>query len=170
MSFEDSDHYKAWLRFRDAQAAEKDWMHQRVTWLLTSQGILFAAYGALLKISSDPPSTPPASIQAIQALAEVKSVIAFIGTLAAGIAVIGTSAAARMHWLWTTNLNLIVEKSHSQGILSFGSRPQWPARTSSILPPFLSCVFLSGWLYIWPTFLSKLEWRLGVAADRKSVV
>lgn len=163
-SFEDHEHYKTWLRFKEAAGEEKQWMHQRLGWMIAAQAALFAIYG--LK--------PEVLNLDMQVAKEIKAAIPIAGYIVSLIGFLGTLAAAQMHWLWTSNLNAIVDyltgctcrdqtdeskdsrlslKSCScdvknVGVLSFGSRPRWAARSSSILPPLQAYFFVCIWGFI----------------------
>ena len=161
MGFEDHDHYKTWLRFKEAAGKENDWMKQRLGWMLAAQAALLAVYGLKADVLG----------YAVTNAKELKDNIPFVGILISLIGFGGTLAAAQMHWLWTTNLNLIVdflERRGNVGVLSFGSRPHWAARSSSILPPTQAYVFLCFWVYLSPlqSQLKEawLEYTLSAAA------
>ena len=53
MRFHEDDHFLAWQRYTEAANQEKEWMHQRLSWIFTTQGFLFAAFVAVLKVIND---------------------------------------------------------------------------------------------------------------------
>ncbi len=158
-AFEDHPHFKMWERAEAAANQEKDWMHQRLSWLFTTQGILFVAFAAALRFSNIDvfdPATPGLDLPAVSGVSGATSfgfeslvaLIPYFGVASAIPGVLGTFAAACMHWQWTTNLNLIAKHVATPGVLTFGSWPHWPARSSSILPVVQSYLFVWIWISI----------------------
>lgn len=130
---------KRWERFRDAAAQEKQWMHDRLSWLFTSQGILFAALALTLMKKDDVDSL---------LRHELRIAIPLVGLLVSVCVFGGVLAACRMHWLWTTRVNDLAANLNQSGNASdvpFGSEPHWPAHSSSVLPGFLALVFVVTW-------------------------
>lgn len=146
-SFEEHQHFRAWRRFHRAAAAEKEWMHQRLGWLFAAQAFLFAAYGLILQQGIGK-CTAESSPAACAQLAVIEWLVPRVALALNVLGLLGTAAAARMHWRWTTSLNDAVTDLQNPGVLTFGTKPYWPARTSSLIPPLISFIFCSAWLGI----------------------
>ena len=149
--FEQHEHMNAWKRYEDASHKEKDWMHQRLGWLFATQGFLFAGFVAVLRFISETKESDTEN----QDLINLEFVIPIFGIIVSLAGFIGTFAAARMHWIWTSQLNKIVNQTLHPRSLTFGTPPYYPARTSSIIPPLLSLSFILVWVILATNILSK---------------
>jgi len=131
----------AWERYRDAARSENEWMIQRLGWLLTSQTILFGAYGLLL-------TTVQSNDEVAAQLAAFRWTIAIGGWVLAILGTVSTANAGRMHFKWTSELIRLVEESPDKRSLTFGNPPYWPARLTSIVPASVALVFVGGWVLV----------------------
>ncbi len=128
---------KIWDRFVQAATSEKGWMHDRLMWMFTPQGVLFAAFVLTLQ---DRFGTNTETVEFMRVMIPtvglVISVVVFLGVVAAGV----------MHWKWTSRLNDLANQINTTSKnVTFGSEPHWPARSSSILPSIISMVFVVAW-------------------------
>ena len=145
-SIEREELLKTWERFNKAAQAEKRWMDQRLKWMFVPQSILIAAYGVIHGYPGKPIDGDLALILA--------PTISWIGLIMALLAVMGALAAGVMHWKWTTRLNELavqikckskVTDLEPKEMVPFGTKPYWPAGTSSIIPSLIASTFLFGW-------------------------
>jgi hypothetical protein len=138
---------KLWKRFKEASTSEKGWMHERLSWLFTPQVILFSAFALIYDSRFE---------AAVELKKILKLIIPAMGIGTSVVVLIGTCAAAVMHWKWTSRLNDIAKeingeenfKAKGKIIVSFGTPPYWPARTSSILPCILPALFIIAWFVV----------------------
>lgn len=136
------DRLEAWKRFNKAATAEKSWMDRRLRWLFIPQAILITAYGYLIVRDCSPNSEL------------LSTLIVWVGFYLALLAFFGVLAGGRMHWKWTTRLNRLASVLNDQDpLVPFGSKPHWPARTSSVIPSLLAILFILSWgvLLVWNT-------------------
>ena len=127
-----------WQLFCDAAAAEKSWMHERLSWLFTPQGVLFAAF--ILTQRDDYTDSK-------EIISYLQAVIPSLGVIISTSVLVGVSAAGVMHFKWTTKLNELADIINTNGgAVTFGSHPHWPARTSSFIPFVLASVFVIAWV------------------------
>lgn len=133
------DQFELWERFREASSLEKDWMNNRLTWLFTPQGILFAAFSLSFRGPSNPANQDyiDAIQLAIPILGMTSSLIVFAIVLAAAV----------MHKKWFSILEEIVTKRVTND-LTFGSTPKAPVRIARWLPVFIPLLFFFAWFYI----------------------
>ena len=146
---------RTWRRFNEAAAEEKRWMGNRLTWMFTPQVILIGAYVLILRFSNsigDELSQQSASH--LDDLSPLLFVILLVGLVMSLLGLAGLIAAGRMHWKWTTRLNRLAREINGdlepdgyveKAIVSFGSHPHWPARSSSIIPSLLALAFVVAW-------------------------
>ncbi len=140
-----TDPIKRWERYADAANKEKDWMHSRLNWLFVPQGVLFAALAFIIEQYHD---------SRVDDLLWLRAIVTCAGFLIALSSFIGTCAAGRMHYLWTSLSNTLAEDlNKDKPVVSFGMKPHWPARSSSVLPSFIAFVFVIAWIVL--IFLSN---------------
>ncbi|MCW8915282.1 MAG: HAD family hydrolase [Magnetovibrio sp.] len=145
-----------WKRFQEAAHGEKSWINDRMSWMLVAQGFLFAALAWIMnpQKGSDPD--------------QLKNIAAIISMLGASIALIGFGgalAAGRMHYLWTTKLNKIAIALPNE--VTFGLKPHWPARTTSVLPAVAALAFFFTWVgvvCVIPDINKQMFWGVIVAS------
>lgn len=171
----DEDLLKQWERFSDASHHEKQWMHERFNWLMVSQPILFTALAFAVKerkfnCDVQAPDLKGAQFQAAvdecarqgAILNEVLVAVILLGFVISSLVFIGLVAAGRMHWVWTSNLNKLAARLSIDGagdpICTFGIKPHWPARTSSLIAPTVSAVFAVLWGYLLLT-IPDIRWE-----------
>lgn len=131
---------KIWDRFVEAATSEKGWMHDRLMWMFTPQGVLLAAFVLTLqdKFGANTEIVEFMRLM-IPTVGLIVSVVVFLGVVAAGV----------MHWMWTSRLNDLAKQiNNTSKIVTFGSEPHWPARSSSILPSIISMVFVVAWTLV----------------------
>jgi cytochrome c oxidase subunit IV len=132
-----------WLRCQQAARLEKQWMHERLSWLFTPQSILFAALGLTFsdKFQSEH-----------QAITVVRWVISWVAILNCAVVLLAVFAACFMHSAWTRRMKKYAKaypgSEGHRGHLTFGSEPQWPARLARYLAAVLPLIFLLGWVAI----------------------
>jgi len=129
---------KIWDRFVDAATSEKGWMHDRLMWMFTPQGILFAAFILTLQNRFG---------ENIEIVNFMRLMIPLVGLLISISVFLGVVAAGVMHWKWTSRLNDLAKEINADEpiIVTFGSAPHLPARSSSILPSIIALVFVAAW-------------------------
>jgi hypothetical protein len=122
--------------YRQRIDREDDLVHQRVTWLLTGQSILFAAWGMSAKQGGTPPA---ASTAVLVAVGLAVCVVLYPGILAALVAIEGFrreyEAGCRGRKLHPALPKLVG-----------GSRAHWCGLVAPLALPPLAAV---GWLLIW---------------------
>ena len=146
-----------WERFQEAAGLEKSWMSERLNWMLVPQGVLFGALAWIVKLSNDPGSTP----DIIGQLTTLAAMVSTLGATLALIGFVGALAAGRMHFLWTTEINKIaaklIENDPSHPLVTFGMKPHWPARSSTVMPVFVAGAFFATWeIFIHRFFDAKI--------------
>jgi hypothetical protein len=97
-----TDEYKMirdiWSDYNDRQKFEHDLINRKTTWWLTTQTILFAAYGVSLNIefgkgaAAGQPVSGNIVEPALGNIADFRSVVAFVGLAVASVTLIGVSA------------------------------------------------------------------------------
>lgn len=133
-----------WKTFRAAANDEKRWMNERFKWLSVAQPFLFA--GMLLILGAD--SAKPALDQHRDVLL---SAITALGLFVSVVAGAGVLAAAWMHWIWFTNLKELAQAlndGRKLPVASFGMKPYWPSRLSTLVAPSISLAFVLCWLWL----------------------
>ncbi len=96
---------------------------------------------AKIGVNAEHPNTPGVN--------ELLLVVPSIGLLISLAGLIGVLAAGRMHYIWTTQLNLLAGRLNKDDLnVSFGIKPHWPARSSCIIPIFIAFLFCVAWLFI----------------------
>ncbi|HLA64388.1 MAG TPA: hypothetical protein VK610_08155 [Rhodothermales bacterium] len=128
---------KTWNMYREAAGSEKAWMHERLSWLFTPQGILFAAYSLTLKAEGP---------QSLTMAAHMREVIPVVGIGISVVVFFMVFAASVMHKHWTKPLRELAQR-HA-GAITFGSPPHWPATLARWLPLALPFGFAAAWLYL----------------------
>lgn len=133
---------ETWKLFEQAAHGEKSWMNDRISWLLIPQGVLFATLAWLMK------KDPNCSTSDIEN--ELVILVPLLGGLLSVAGFIGVLAAGCMHFIWTTKLNKIAKELNTGGeeIVPFGSKPHWPARSSSVIPSFIALMFTGVWIWL----------------------
>jgi hypothetical protein len=164
-STETSELLERWKRAADASGEEKEWMHERLNWLLVTQPVLFGAVALSVQYQNACGREPGAALDLCNERNDILSYIRFIATplglLISTLVFIGLFAAGRMHWEWTNRLNKLASRlnvvgrgaGHPEAVVTFGTKPYWPARTSSFIAPILAVVFMA----IWAILLFKLS-------------
>jgi hypothetical protein len=131
-----------WKRFAEAAHMEKDWMHTRLSWLFTPNGVLLTA----LVLSLQKDRIPKEYYDLVELL---QKVIALSGFAISLIVLMGVAAACIMHFRWTSRCNQLSDIINSQvEQVPFGLKPRFPARSSSVLPFLLALVFVAAWSWI----------------------
>lgn len=120
-------------------------MSERLNWMLVPQGVLFGALAWIMKLLNEEPITQ-IQIEKLEALA---AMVSTLGATLALIGFVGSVAAGRMHFLWTNQINKIAKALNENGstnpLVSFGMKPHWPARTSTVMPTFVTVAFFFAW-------------------------
>lgn len=140
-------------RFRKAAEAEKQWIHERLSWLFVPQGILFTAFG--LTYRTMPMTEKPIDIvkqlnltveEFFTVLNYFRGMLVALGFLIAVIVLLTIVGAAVMHHVWTRSLKNIAR--HYPYDFPFGQPPAWPAILSMWLPPLIPMGFAFFWVLI----------------------
>ena len=158
------DRLEQWKRSRDAAQYENQRMHDRFNWLMISQPVLFTALAFSLKehrdCSSQNPGLTESALNAAKnecerlssILDKVELLTIGLGLTISSLVLVGLVAAGRKHWQWTSRLNKLASElnasDNSDPIVTFGSEPYWPARTTSLIAPALAFAFTGAWLYL----------------------
>jgi hypothetical protein len=158
------DLLERWERFRDASQYENQRMHDRFNWLMISQPVLFTALAFAVKERKDCPlqasgltgSALSAAMDECKQLGFVLSQVEFLtiwlGLTISLLAFVGLAAAGRKHWQWTSGLNALASKlnddKESEPKVTFGRKPYWPARTTSLIAPIIASTFVFAWMYL----------------------
>lgn len=157
-------------------------MRERFNWLMVTQPVLFTAMAFAVKERNFDCNVQPPSLAADQRTAainacvgqnkildEVLMLVIGLGLVISSLVLISLIAAGRMHWVWTSNLNSLASKLHAGAaqrspIATFGLKPHWPARTSSLIGPTLAAVFVVIWLYLLLTILQSTVHMTAIVA------
>jgi hypothetical protein len=160
---ETSELLERWKRAAEASAEEKLWMNERLSWLLVIQPVLFGAVALSIQYKKDCATELGAALcrDRNDILSYIVSIATPLGLLISTLVFIGLFAAGRMHWVWTDQLNELASRLNILGrdakcpesVVTFGTKPYWPAHTSSFIAPILAVVFV----VIWLLFLFKLS-------------
>ena len=127
------DLIEIWERYNHSSAEEKRWMNERLNWLYIPQSVLLTGYGFFRQYGNGDAEF-------------LLSTIAWVGLLLSFFVLTGVVAAGRMHWKWTSILNCLACRiNRYEVIVSFGQKPHWPARSSSVIPALVVLTFLVAW-------------------------
>ncbi len=108
-------------------------INQRLTWLLASQALLFAAYGTLTTKAMD------SCREKADYLLSVATTISWVGPLLAAAILIGIAAALRAQYILHIKR---VPPSDQMGVSTLTTRAGWAVAV------FVPCIFLGTWLFI----------------------
>lgn len=129
---------KKWKLLAKAAASEKRWTNERLAWLFTPQGVLFAALGLTLSDKIDP---------ALVAFREKLQIgIPILGVVVSIVVFFCVLPAAVMHQTWTKKMQKIAEELGDE--VTFGHHPHWPASLARWAPVVLPLAFAAVWVWL----------------------
>ncbi len=134
--------FDQWKTFRAAANDEKRWMNERFKWLSVAQPFLFA--GLFLVLGDTAAGLKPHK-------SALLSLIAALGLFVSVVAGAGVLAAAWMHWVWFTKLREFATELNKGGelpVATFGMKPHWPSRLSTVVAPSIAAAFILCWTLI----------------------
>lgn len=154
---------KRWKRFQQAAHLEKSWMNERLNWMFVPQGVLFGALAWIVKLLIEASGKP----DMIEKLTYLAAMVSTLGAVLALIGFVGAVAAGRMHFLWTTELNKIADtlkkNTKNHPIITFGLKPHWPARTTTVMPVVVTVAFFFTWaMFIYKYFDTETKLIIAV--------
>jgi hypothetical protein len=144
-----------WNDYNHRQEFEHDLINRKTTWGLTSQTILFAAYGVTLRGDNTPGSKDlvASSKDLVVISNDFRKVVTFTGLLIAAVtflAVLATINSKRLSWRQYKDFY----KCHTYLDKPLVKKPlQWGVSTTNsigtmTLEAFLPLIFLGAWLYL----------------------
>jgi hypothetical protein len=148
MGRDDQDARTAWEDYRDRQDFEHSLIDHKISWFLTTQGVMFAAYGLTIDKASD-----------VQGISTFRSVVAWVGLILGILTLIGVGAVVNSKMLSFRNYKAYCIQHGFLPPEPHGARKvEWGVRTGNtlltLLPDiFTPILFTGGWAWLLASIL-----------------
>ena len=127
-----------WQRYKEAAGAEKEWMNERLSWLFTPQGVLFAAFSITLRSNT---------VEDSHLINVIRNILPLLGIAISIVVFMAVLSAAVMHRKWFKKLQEIARKNPYDEF-TFGSAPDWPAWLARWFPISIPILFVFAWFFL----------------------